>query len=132
MSLLLSLFLLAQSSGETSELPLVPDAPVNSRYQAVEGAPHKTEAELKASGMVLTGNDWAQYKCKSSCLTVQFLHGRFYGKEQSGQRILYVCPNPAKNVELGGPAVSAARHYPDGWECYSIDDVKDSGRVAGG
>ena len=121
----MSLLVLNQTAGTVAELPLVPDRPVASRYRARDEAPFKTENARKAMGLVQTAQHAEQYRCKSDCLTVSYLHATFYGKEEPGSRILYICPNPAKTVDLNRFPPPPAVSYPDGWKCYLPDDLTD-------
>ena len=129
---LLTLLMLNQASGVTTDLPPVPDHPVNSRYRAVEGADFKTETELKAMGLKKTGQHMVRYRCTSSCLSVSYVHAIFYGKDEAGSRMLYVCPNPAKNLDLGQFPPPPAPPYPGGWKCYLPGEVTDLGGGSNG
>ena len=127
MNWLLTLLVLVQASGTTADLPPVPDQPVNSRYRAVEGADFKIETELRAMGLKKTGQHMVRYRCKSSCLSVNYVHATFYGRDEPGSRMLYVCPNPRKDLDLSRFPPPPAPPDPDGWKCYLLDDVIDLG-----
>lgn len=132
MNWLLMLLMLNQASGTAADLPPVPEQPVNSRYRAVEGAAFKTEAELKTMGLKQTGQHVVRYRCKSVCLSVNYVHGIFYGKDEAGSRLLYVCPNPARDVDLSHFPPPPASPKPDGWKCYLLGDVTDEAEGSNG
>ena len=131
--LVLALGVASCTHAQASDLPPVPDQPVSSRYRAIEGATSKTEAELKVMGLTQTGQHMVRYRCKSSCLSVSYVHGVFYGKDEAGSRMLYVCPNPERDVDLTRfPPPPAPPRDSDGWKCYLFDEMIDRGEASHG